>query len=164
MIPVIPVISDIFRQSGRYFCNAQSPFVRFVAQQWTRRSRRLVSDCRIVADLMGILTKVHNFALLLKLNISCHFSDHVTSLSRCCCRSLSRSLSSIILLKIFASSANFKIQFLILQSRSMMQIRNSKGPNTEHCGTPHTKFDKVPVIPTRCFLRDAILTCARKPT
>ena len=34
--------SDIFRQTGRDFCIAQSPFVRFV------------SDCRIVADLMEI--------------------------------------------------------------------------------------------------------------
>lgn len=71
------------------------------------------------------------------------------------CLSVSRFWSSVILLNIFVSPANFKIQLVILQSRLLMQIKNRSCPNTEPWETAFntgTKSDKVPLMLTRCFL------------
>jgi len=84
----------------------------------------------------------------------CHFSDQVVSLDKSSW-SECQSLSSVIRVNILVSSANFKIQLSIPNSKSLTYIRNSSGPSTDLCGTPlktSTQSDKTPLIPTFCFL------------
>ena len=64
-----------------------------------------------------------------KLNNICHFSDHLTNLSRSSCK-LCLSVSFVTFLNTFVSSANLST------SRSFIYIKNSIGPNTDPCGTP----------------------------
>ena len=64
-----------------------------------------------------------------KFNNICHFSDHLTNLSRLFCKCcLSQSVLTI--LKNFVSSAHFAKLLVILSSMSLIYIKNNKGPNT----------------------------------
>ena len=61
------------------------------------------------------------------------------------------------LLKTFVSSANFGILLVMLSSKSLIYIKNNKGPNIDPCGTPQGKttdfqFETSPSTTTRCFL------------
>ena len=90
---------------------------------------------------------------LLKLNFICHVSDHSTSLSRSAWRTSWSCFPSIIL-KTFRSSANFKTVLFTSSSIEFMNIKNSKGPRTDPCGTPlSTSFhpDLVPFRRTLCW-------------
>ena len=44
--------------------------------------------------------------------------------------------SVLIFLNTFVSSANFSTLLVILSSKSLIYIKNNKGPNTDPCGTP----------------------------
>jgi len=96
---------------------------------------------------------MHDFALA-GIEKHFHFSDQVVSLDKSSW-SECQSLSSVIRVNMLVSSANFKVQLSIPNSKSLMYIRNSSGPSTDPCGTPlktSTQSDKTPLIPTFCFL------------
>ena len=87
-----------------------------------------------------------------KLNNICYFSDHFTNLSiSFCC------LSSSVLtyLNTFVSSANLNALLVILSSKSLIHIKNNKGPNTDPCSTPlktDFQFETSPCTTTRYLL------------
>ena len=70
-----------------------------------------------------------------KFNIICHFSDHLTNLSRSSCK-LCLSVSLENFLNTFVSSANLSSLLDMSSSKSFIYIKNSIGPNTDPCGTP----------------------------
>jgi len=64
-----------------------------------------------------------------------HFSDHSTRQDRSLwMTALSTSVFTIP--KSLVSSANFSVELISVESRSLMKTRNKTGPNTEPCGTP----------------------------
>ena len=89
-----------------------------------------------------------------KLNNICHFSNHLTNLSRSFCKCcLSPSL--FIFLNTSVSSTNFRMLLVILSSKSLIYINNDKGPNTDPCGTPlktDFQFETSPSSTTSCLL------------
>ena len=89
-----------------------------------------------------------------KLNNIYHFSDHFTNLSRSFCKCwLSPSL--LTLLNTFVSSANVSTLLVILSSKSLIYIKNNKGPSTDPSGTPlktDFQFETTPYITTCCLL------------
>ena len=70
-----------------------------------------------------------------KLNNICHFSDHLTNLSRSSCK-LYLSVSLQTFLNTFVSSANLSTLLDMSSSKSFIYIKNSIGPNSDPCGTP----------------------------
>ncbi|KAG9460875.1 hypothetical protein GDO78_018979 [Eleutherodactylus coqui] len=91
---------------------------------------------------------------LTTLNFICHFSAQAPSLSRSVC---SRTLSSValIILYNFVSFANIDILLCSPSIRSLINILNRMGPNTEPCGTPLVtvvQSEYEPFITTLCFL------------
>ena len=86
-------------------------------------------------------------------NICHHSSNYLTNLSRSfckCCLSPYFSLSKYVL-----SSANFSTLLFILYSKSLIYIKNNKGPNTDPCGTQFKtdfQFETSRSTTTRCLL------------
>ena len=71
-----------------------------------------------------------------KINNNYHFSDHLTNLSRSLCKCcLSPSLLTF--LNTFVSSANFSMLLVILSSKSLIYIKNNKGPKFISSLKPH---------------------------
>ena len=70
-----------------------------------------------------------------KLNNICHFSDHLTNLSRSSCK-LCLSVSFVTFLNTFVSSANLSTLLDMSSSRSFIYVKNNIGLNTDPCGTP----------------------------
>ena len=57
-------------------------------------------------------------------------------------------------LNTFVSSANLSM-LLVLSSKSLIYIKNNKGPNTDPCGTPlktDFQFETSPSTTTHCLL------------
>ena len=53
------------------------------------------------------------------------------------------------------SSANLSTLLVILSSKSLIYIKNNKGPNTDSCGAPlktDFQFETSPSTTTRCLL------------
>ena len=89
-----------------------------------------------------------------KFNNICHFSDHLTNLSRSSCK-LCLSASLVTFLNTFVSSANFSTLLDVSSSKSFIYIKNSIGPNTDPCGTPlrtDFQFEISPSTITLCLL------------
>ena len=89
-----------------------------------------------------------------KCNNICHFSDHLTHLSRSSCK-LCLSVSLVTFLNTVVSSANFTTLLDMSSSKSFIYIKNSKGHNTDPCGTPiktDFQFEISLSTNTLCFL------------
>ena len=89
-----------------------------------------------------------------KLNNIYHISDHLPNLSIQFCKKM-LSLSVLTFLNTFVSSANFATLLVILSSKSLIYVKNNKGPNTDPCGTPlksDFQFETSPSTTTRCIL------------
>ena len=73
----------------------------------------------------------------------CHFSDNFTYLSRSfCCLSP----SVLTFLNTFVSSVNLSTLLVILSSKSLIYIKNNKGPNTDPCGTPSKLISSLKLL------------------
>ena len=58
-------------------------------------------------------------------------------------------------LNAFVSSANLSTLLVILSSKSLIDIKNNKGPNTDPCGTPlktNYQFETFPSTTKRSLL------------
>ena len=58
-------------------------------------------------------------------------------------------------LNTFVSSANFNTLLVIMSAKSLIYIKNNKGPTTDPCGTAlktDFKFETSPSTTTRCVL------------
>ena len=69
----------------------------------------------------------------------------------------SLSLVSLISVRIFVSSANINILLLTQSDKSLTNIKNNSGPNTDPCGTPlitSIQLEKLPFTWTRICLRN----------
>ena len=125
-------------------------FSQTVITEWNK----LPNDCVNVSSVNMFPCPVCRHLHFLKLNNICHFSDHLTNLSRSFCKCcLSPSL--LTLLNTFVSSANFSKLFVILSSKSLIYIKNNKGPNTDPCGTPlktDFQFETSSSTTTHCLL------------
>ena len=83
-----------------------------------------------------------------------HLSDHSTKRDKSCCM-MFLSASLLTLPYSFVSSANFTMELMRLESRSLMKMAKRTGPKTDPRGTPlDTAFqaDLYPSIQTRCLL------------
>ena len=86
--------------------------------------------------------------------ITCHFSDHLTILSRSfskCC--LSTSVLTFL-------NANFSTLLITFSSKFLIYIKNNKGPNTDPCAT-HSKLifrlKSLHILQHAVFCQSAIL-------
>src|SRR5215813_2466938 len=83
-----------------------------------------------------------------------HCLVHSLIKSRSFCKRLASSLPLTTLIT-FASSAKKLSLLSIVHPRSLMYIRNRRGPSTDPCGTPlptSVHSEKLPLIITLCFL------------
>ena len=89
-----------------------------------------------------------------KVNIICHFSDHLTNLSMSSCN-FCLSPISLVFLNSLVSSANFNMLPVTPSSKSSMYTKNKIGPSTDHWGNPlKTDFqlETSPSTTTLCLL------------
>ena len=67
-------------------------------------------------------------------------------------------------LNTFVASANLSTLLVILSSKSLIYIKNNKGPHTDSCGTPlkiYFQFETSPSTTTRCLL--SVSHCSIQP-
>ena len=94
-----------------------------------------------------------------KLNNICHFSDHLTNLSRSPCK-LCLSVSLVTFLNTFVSSANFSTLLDMSSSKSFIYyIKNSIGPNTDPCGTTLKTDFQFEISPSTISITLCLLCC-----